>query len=109
MREINKAYIGFYGTIFEDEDKNKDVATGKWGCGAFGGNPQLKFLIQWLAASKATRKMIFCTLNEPLLEKANEVLIRYKGKTIGNLFQDILDWSANREDTKDVFKYILNN
>ena len=40
--------------------KNVPVATGKWGCGAFGGDPLLKFLIQWIAVSVTGRKkMIF--------------------------------------------------
>jgi hypothetical protein len=30
-----------------------DLITGNWGCGAFGGDPELKFLLQWLAASQA--------------------------------------------------------
>lgn len=29
------------------------VATGNWGCGAYGGDPQLKCLLQWVAASQA--------------------------------------------------------
>ena len=34
-RELNKAFIGFYN---EDEgDEPNCVATGNWGCGAFGG------------------------------------------------------------------------
>lgn len=28
------------------------IATGNWGCGAFGGDPELKTIIQWLAASQ---------------------------------------------------------
>lgn len=28
------------------------VATGNWGCGAFGGDPEVKTIIQWLAASQ---------------------------------------------------------
>lgn len=28
------------------------IATGNWGCGAFGGDPELKAIIQWLAASQ---------------------------------------------------------
>ncbi|XP_049935558.1 poly(ADP-ribose) glycohydrolase 1-like isoform X2 [Nymphaea colorata] len=28
------------------------IATGNWGCGAFGGDPELKCMIQWLAASQ---------------------------------------------------------
>lgn len=31
---------------------NIGVATGNWGCGAFGGDPELKSIIQWLAASQ---------------------------------------------------------
>ena len=30
------------------------VVTGNWGCGAFGGDPELKTIIQWLAASQVT-------------------------------------------------------
>merc|ERR1719453_2344420 len=32
-------------------------ASGNWGCGAFGGDPQLKSLIQWLAASACGREL----------------------------------------------------
>ncbi|KAJ9187182.1 hypothetical protein P3X46_002667 [Hevea brasiliensis] len=35
------------------------IATGNWGCGAFGGDPELKTIIQWLAASQALRPSIF--------------------------------------------------
>jgi poly(ADP-ribose) glycohydrolase len=28
------------------------IATGNWGCGAFGGDPELKTMILWLAASQ---------------------------------------------------------
>lgn len=28
------------------------VSTGNWGCGAFGGNPEIKSMIQWIAASQ---------------------------------------------------------
>jgi poly(ADP-ribose) glycohydrolase len=38
--------------------------TGKWGCGAFGGDPELKFVIQWLAASWADRNMMFVNWGE---------------------------------------------
>lgn len=33
-----KAYCGFKG----HGDDEPDIATGKWGCGAFNGDPQLK-------------------------------------------------------------------
>ena len=46
-RDILKAYLGFR------EVRGGTVATGNWGCGAFGGNPQVKFLQQLIAASMA--------------------------------------------------------
>jgi hypothetical protein len=33
-------------------EDNIGIATGNWGCGAFGGDPELKTIIQWLAASQ---------------------------------------------------------
>jgi len=38
----------------------KRIITGNWGCGAFGGNLQLKFLIQWMAASLVGRELVYC-------------------------------------------------
>ena len=31
----------------------REIATGNWGCGAFRGDPQLKSMLQWAAASRA--------------------------------------------------------
>lgn len=39
----------FQSLVHED---NIGVATGNWGCGAFGGDPELKAIVQWLAASQ---------------------------------------------------------
>lgn len=30
------------------------IATGNWGCGAFGGDVDLKSMLQWLAASQVS-------------------------------------------------------
>jgi poly(ADP-ribose) glycohydrolase len=46
-RDILKAVCGFDGL----EESGTVVATGNWGCGAFGGNPHAKFIHQLLAAS----------------------------------------------------------
>jgi poly(ADP-ribose) glycohydrolase len=52
LRDMNKARIAFEGAT--------EVATGHWGCGAFGNNHDLMFLKQWLAASEAgVRKMYY--------------------------------------------------
>lgn len=46
-REILKAYAGFCAAT------GSTIATGNWGCGAFKGDHQLKFIQQWIAASAA--------------------------------------------------------
>ncbi|CAK92261.1 unnamed protein product (macronuclear) [Paramecium tetraurelia] len=50
-RELVKSYIAF--SLALDHTDSKYVSTGKWGCGIFNGDIQLKFLIQLLAFSKA--------------------------------------------------------
>lgn len=45
LRDMNKARIAFEGA--------REIATGHWGCGAFGNNHDLMFIKQWLAASEA--------------------------------------------------------
>ncbi len=61
-RDIIKAYVGFNLVNFEDENiksKEKTIATGNWGCGAFGGDFELKFLQQWIAASYAGLEKLY--------------------------------------------------
>ena len=57
-RELNKALAGF-GNAESTPQKYIPICTGRWGCGIFKGNPQLKFIIQWLAASYYQRPLYF--------------------------------------------------
>ncbi|KAM8829325.1 poly(ADP-ribose) glycohydrolase [Spinachia spinachia] len=63
-RELNKAFCGFRR---RDHDE-PDIATGKWGCGAFNGDPQLKATIQLMAAAAAGRGWAFFTFRDEELE-----------------------------------------
>jgi poly(ADP-ribose) glycohydrolase len=119
LRELNKAYIGFQGDSWEvsKRGKKKSVATGKWGCGAFKGNPQLKFFLQWMAASANGRDMIFYTFRDSSaneseeskgsddehayfalirrddgLENLENVIRKVKGKTVGEIFTLLMDF-----------------
>ncbi|RDX78684.1 Poly(ADP-ribose) glycohydrolase 1, partial [Mucuna pruriens] len=47
-----------------DLANNIGVATGNWGCGAFGGNPEVKTIIQWLAASQSDTIMFLSIAKE---------------------------------------------
>ena len=65
LRELNKAYAGFMDTGYATPSKRlAAVATGNWGCGAFGGEPHLKALLQWMACSAAGRDMVYFTFDK---------------------------------------------
>ena len=56
-RELNKAFAAFRGA-------GPAVATGNWGCGAFGGDPRLKLAVQLAAASQAGRPLAYFTFGD---------------------------------------------
>ncbi len=54
-RDVGKAIAGFSAT------SSNCISTGKWGCGAFGGDVALKFLEQVIAAQVANKSIYFST------------------------------------------------
>lgn len=50
---MQKAYLGFLNA------DSPYISTGKWGCGAFGGDVTLKFLQQIMASQLAGKKAIW--------------------------------------------------
>lgn len=53
----------------------RPVATGNWGCGAFGGDPQLKCLIQWMAASYAgCPGMLYYTFRHHKMDRLQDII-----------------------------------
>ncbi|XP_055033059.2 poly(ADP-ribose) glycohydrolase isoform X1 [Misgurnus anguillicaudatus] len=87
-RELNKAYCGFA----RPEVKTKHlsaVATGNWGCGAFGGDTRLKAVLQMMAAAEARRDLIYFTFGDAeLLRDIHNIhtLITHKQITVGSMF-----------------------
>ena len=109
-RELNKAFVGFSdcGAI---SGQLQAVATGNWGCGAFGGDVRLKFLIQMMAASEHARDMAYFTFGDKDLVR--EVGDLYKtlvdrGVRVGQLYKFITEFggSAGRHDGEELFKYL---
>ncbi|KAI3697168.1 hypothetical protein L6452_29976 [Arctium lappa] len=81
---------------FQDEI---GIITGNWGCGAFGGDPELKAIIQWLAASQALRPfVVYCTFGiEALqtLEQVKQWIIFHKW-SVGDLWNMVVEYSSQR-------------
>uniref|UniRef100_A0A8C5NDY4 poly(ADP-ribose) glycohydrolase n=1 Tax=Gouania willdenowi TaxID=441366 RepID=A0A8C5NDY4_GOUWI len=67
-RELNKAYCGFHRHNVSNKHLPA-IATGNWGCGAFGGDTRLKALIQLMAAAEAERDVAYFTFGDSLLMK----------------------------------------
>ncbi|XP_013633340.1 PREDICTED: probable poly(ADP-ribose) glycohydrolase 2 [Brassica oleracea var. oleracea] len=99
LREVNKAFTGYLhqckhqaGTLpssasgsqvvecserlcIDHEEKKIGVATGNWGCGVFGGDPEVKIMLQWLTISQSGRPfMSYYTFGLQALQKVNQVV-----------------------------------
>ena len=80
QREINKAFVGFRKFKFDTENSlllehSSIIATGNWGSEAFLGDPQLKSILQWIAASEAKCSiLLYCTFGYENVSKLPEVI-----------------------------------
>lgn len=87
-RELNKAYCGFYRNNANSKHLSA-VATGNWGCGAFGGDTRLKALIQFMAAAEAGRDVAYFTFGDAqLMRDAYEMhaFLTERQVTVGQLY-----------------------
>lgn len=100
-RDINKAYCGFHQSPFNE------IATGNWGCGAFGNDKKTKAIQQVIAASESSKTLHYYTFNdEPLkeyLEKMFNFLIE-KQVTVGKLF-DFAKRMEDEEEKSNIFDH----
>ena len=98
-RDIHKAYVGF-SLANSDNNIPKTIATGNWGCGAFNGNHELKFIQQWIAASYAGIERLdyytFKDKNMILVEKYYEK-IKNKFKTARELYDALISVSTSNK------------
>ena len=121
-RELNKAAAGF-GNAESTPQKYIPICTGRWGCGIFNGNPQLKFIIQWLAASYYQRPLYFFNQDHKDLRDLQAVCDRLRPHlTISALYKQLMAYSQKfmslyeytglvsniPEYGNGLFKYLLN-
>eukprot|EP00005_Dracoamoeba_jomungandri_P002411 CAMPEP_0174250514 /NCGR_PEP_ID=MMETSP0439-20130205/663_1 /TAXON_ID=0 /ORGANISM="Stereomyxa ramosa, Strain Chinc5" /LENGTH=517 /DNA_ID=CAMNT_0015330605 /DNA_START=591 /DNA_END=2144 /DNA_ORIENTATION=- len=92
LRELNKVYCAFSSVGVEP----LPIATGNWGCGAFGGYHDLKCIIQLLGCSQAGKELRYYTFQERgLKDSFMEILELFEEKsvTIGQVFEAVLQVS----------------
>ena len=84
------------------------LATGNWGCGAFRGDFELKFLQQWVAASFAgIKKLYYYTFESKKMEFAIKSLDLIIKRYIyaNELYDDLLNRNLSNDE---VLAILLN-
>ncbi|XP_038711259.1 poly(ADP-ribose) glycohydrolase 1-like isoform X1 [Tripterygium wilfordii] len=114
---------GSANEVFKNAEKNGyqhldhqdeiGIATGNWGCGAFGGDPELKAMTQWLGASQASRPSIsYYTFGIEALQHLDQVTqwILSHEWTVGDLWNMLVEYSSqvlNGETTLGFLTWLL--
>ena len=117
-RELHKAWVAFFPLPREEEERKiRPVATGHWGCGVFGGDKELKAVIQWLAASAAKRSLVFCHGASAEDAKFAQGLMQLQRKltgggttatTVGEIYRRLVKFDKARKysGSTDLFDYL---
>lgn len=111
-RELRKAYTAFSFARNRDGQAFEVVITGLWGCRSFGGNRQIKTIIQWLAASLAGTKLRFVCSSKDQEDFATELrffVAECSGHdwTVGHLLRELRDLRPEDDDARHAFRAIL--
>ena len=84
--------------IETEKDIQKIISTGNWGCGAFRGDHELKFIQQWIAASFVkVKRLDYYTFDNIKIEKSSYKEIKEKYKTANYLYDALFSIIPNRE------------
>jgi poly(ADP-ribose) glycohydrolase len=94
-QDLNKAWGAFA------EANDEIIVTGKWGCGAFGGDPVFKFLQQLCAASihvNKIKRLDYSTGGDHKLETQLKDLaqqLERKRKTVADVYQMMVKYGES--------------
>jgi len=111
IRDLNKCFVAFsaYPTIEKENEKLSTISTGNWGCGIYGGDQELKSLIQLLVASHCNRNLIFSTFNDENFKKSLIDMHNYlKKKSIKTkqLFMLLISYKNRQNRKSSLFTFI---
>lgn len=91
LRDLNKARVAFGGA--------RTLATGNWGCGAFGNDHVLKMVQQWMAASEAgVEHVYYYTFGDKRVGEVFSIARGFRGRPIKEL------WAAVQQAAKQAAK-----
>eukprot|EP00741_Cyanophora_paradoxa_P021261 tig00021348_g20521.t1 len=100
-RELRKALAGFLPwPDVPPLDAAAPIATGHWGCGAFLGDRELKFLLQAMAAAEAGRELHYYAFGDGAFVAGAALvwgLACARLRTVGALWSALLSYSELRD------------
>ncbi|GIX91147.1 poly(ADP-ribose) glycohydrolase [Caerostris extrusa] len=108
-RELNKAYCGFYENALPQNLPS--VASGNWGCGAFNGDPRLKFIIQLMAASHTDRDLLYFTFGNKHLKKELKNIYNCLSKrnlVVGDIWKILINFCNTIRNRNEKHPNLLN-
>jgi len=110
-RELNKAFVAFQN---RHVDSLQAIATGNWGCGAFGGDPRVKLLLQLMAAAEAGRDVVYFTFGDSTLVKDGGEMYKFlvnEKVSVGCLYKLITEFgrSGSELEGEELFSWIYHH
>jgi len=103
FRDLIKLYAALSIDISSSENRLVDFATGNWGCGVFHGDPQLKFILQWMICSFVGRKLVYFPFGERKLYSCEQLIQRSISQklTVGKLCDYLLTYQPDYSNPTD--------
>lgn len=105
-RELTKCFCAFRPR--SNQIHINPIASGNWGCGAFHGDPELKFILQWLAASQAgQRSLHYYTLGDKKQTEKIMHIVKFLGKRnvkVGTIYEAICTYYSHEIESKYFLK-----
>ncbi|EAS28217.3 poly(ADP-ribose) glycohydrolase [Coccidioides immitis RS] len=108
-RELLKAYNAFSSQ--QGGHTYSRIVTGLWGCGAFGGNREIKTILQWCAASLAGVRLEFICSGDAQREFADclrvftQMALANKWQ-VGRVHDLLLNLKPDDVNARGVFSYL---
>jgi len=101
-RELCKAYTAFRD-VRPFPGAKLTIATGNWGCGVFGGDVQLKSILQLIAAGhcKVPLLLYYTYGNQALCDALTAIVKDLAGVPVGKILSCLLTYEAARHGALD--------
>ncbi|XP_063697469.1 poly(ADP-ribose) glycohydrolase-like [Culicoides brevitarsis] len=106
LRELNKAFVGFYHELSSPPPA---VASGNWGCGAFGGEPLLKSLLQLIVCAQINRPLHYFTFHDEELKQNLEQIfdfLRTNNVLVKDLWRSLKEFSVKKLEIEELYPFI---